>query len=305
LFMSRTLRGQLPGMAFHITARVQAKQPLFEKHESVIERIIIDGVRSSDARLLSATVMPNHFHVVLRQGARPLGWVMQPIMRRIALRVQKLCEVEDHVFGAPYFSAPIENADYARAAIIYTNSNPVRAKICDDPAAYLHSTHRRLMTPDADATAYLDTRDVLELFADHPGLSIDELRVSYLACMQWRLEKDVYDDLEIPFDKPCPKTRHGDRHFATRFVALAVAQRKPTKDLRDRAIEILKEIDATTSIELLRRRTLPRRLVEMRDQLIAGLLQARYRGKAIAAYFGISESAVSKIATRLRYGPIS
>ena len=295
----------MPGMAFHITARTQSRVDFFKGREGTIERMILDGVRTSDATLLSHTVMPNHFHIMLRQGARPLGWIMHPIMRRIALYVQRACGAEDHVFGARFFSAAIETATYARTAIVYTNINPVRAKICRDAAEYLHSSHTRLALPGPDDTYYGDLRSILELFADEPNMNIEDLRDAYLRHAQWRLQKDVHDELKIPYDVPCPAARHGDRHFSTRFVALPVRPRKPAKDLRDRAIEILSDIDDTISIDALRQRTLPRFLARVRHQLIAGLLQAHYRGKAIAAFLRISESAVSKVATQLRYAAIS
>ena len=298
--MSRTLRSQMPGLAFHITARTQSKLPYFKNRlESVVERIIIEGITSSDATLLAYIVMPNHFHIVLRQGSRTLGWVMHPIMRRISLAVQRTHDIEGHVFERRYFSVACEDADYLRNAIIYTNLNAKRAKLCDDPSAYRWSSHVRFCEspPDSDSWYF---RDALKLFGNDRCRTEDDVVAAYKNFVDWRIERDACDvDTQTP--PPAPPTELGDRHFADRFIALPRHWRRPNKDLRDKAKELLFEVDSACEISCLRRRTLPRALTTVRRQVIAGLLQGGYQGSCIANFFRVSDSLVSAIATGLRY----
>jgi hypothetical protein len=247
-------------------------------------------------------VMPNHFHLIVRQGARPLGWVMQPIMRRVALFVQRTTGAEDHVFGSRFFSCVIETPEYLRTSIVYANLNPQRAKLCNDPGEYMHSSHHRLLSDCDVVIDGIHAEMALRLFADKPASNINELRAAYLAHAKWRVEKDAADDLDIPYDVPPPRTREGDRYYMKSFIAVPVNPRRFKMDLRDKALEILEEIGGNLTIEELRRRTLPRSFAAIRCQLIAGLLMYGCRGKAIAEFLRISESAVSKVATALRYG---
>src|SRR5690606_3438891 len=63
--MGRRLRSQLPGVPFHVTARVQGHGPLFSGLERVIGARIVAAPRRSDATLLAFAVMPNHLHALL------------------------------------------------------------------------------------------------------------------------------------------------------------------------------------------------------------------------------------------------
>jgi len=301
--MSRTIRAQMPGIAFHIVARTQFKEPWFKGGlESRVENILLEGVATSDAIRLSHCVMPNHFHLVLRQSSRPLGWIMQPIMRRIALAVQYTFGVEGHVFERSFRSTACETAGHLRHAIVYNQLNPTRAKICGNPEDYGWSSHVRYLTDDADGSCAIEVLHTLKLFGHAPNEGRHQLRANYLKYVQWRIEKDKHDDAGIPFDVPEPETAAGDQYFADNFCALPLQTRPPLRDLRDKALDLLEQIDASINIDELRRRHLSRRLSAVRDQLIAGLLQAGYRGKSIADYLRVSESKVSAIATKMRYG---
>src|SRR5687767_3318846 len=97
--MSRATRQYINGGVFHITARTQGKRPWFtQRLRGVVVEIIVKGVALSDAKLLAYAVMPNHFHMVVVQGGMTLGTVMQPIMRRIALLIQRSRKCSGHVF---------------------------------------------------------------------------------------------------------------------------------------------------------------------------------------------------------------
>ena len=293
----------MPGAAFHITARTQGKEPWFKPIiRAQIEEIIIEGIATSDATLLAHTVMKNHFHIVLKQGSRPLGWIMQPIMRRTALLVQRFVGMEGHVFERKYRSHLCWNPDYLRRAIVYTHLNPVRAHICQAPEDYLWSSHLQLTTSSDMGDGAITVRDILKLFANDANASPEQLRDDYLNYVAWRLKKDMHDAAGIPFGTPEPESRAGDKHYMECFCSVPVPPRALLMDLRDKAMGLLLEIDSTTSIERLRVRTLPRRLCAVRKQLIAALLQIGYRCKCIADFFRVSDTLVSAIATEMRYG---
>lgn len=130
--MDRLFRIQHPGSAFHIIARVQGRRPWFQDElEPAITSIIVRGVASSGAALIGHTVSPNHLHIVLVQGPRPLGCTMQPILRRIALLVQKRFNVQGHVFERRFDSVCCSNPFDLLAAIQHTHCDPTNALLCD------------------------------------------------------------------------------------------------------------------------------------------------------------------------------
>ena len=85
--MGRTRRPHLPGVPFHLVARAQGKAPLFIGLEATVARMVREQVERTGGQLLSYAIMPNHLHIVYVQGVQPLAAFMQPLLRRLALRV--------------------------------------------------------------------------------------------------------------------------------------------------------------------------------------------------------------------------
>ena len=300
--MSRVLRPQLPGVAFHITARTQGKQPWFDEGlRNAVERHIREGVASSDARLLAYIVMPNHFHIVLRQGMRPLGWIMQPIMRRIALSVQRRHQLQGHVFERRFRSIACNDAEYLRNAIVYTHLNAQRAGL--SPAYRWSSAvlYERGVSRDVCDVA---VTFALRLFADAPTDSDIMLRAAYARYLAWRMARDNAIATGKIHLVAKPRFAAGDAHFAQSFCSLPDAPCVPRRDLRDEAIKILHGISLDVDIDDLRGRGLTHHQSELRRELIAALLQKRYAGRKIANFFCVSDSTVSRIATQMRYAPL-
>ncbi|HUG38980.1 MAG TPA: transposase [Longimicrobiales bacterium] len=142
LHMGRSFRPNLPGGTFHLTSRLQGREALFTP---ALRTRFVAAMRAqvahSDVALLAYVIMPNHFHLVLQQGDAPLFRFMQPLLRRVALMVQRRHRREGHVFERRYRDNPCGDADHLRNAIVYTHLNPVRARLCDEAGAYPWSSH--------------------------------------------------------------------------------------------------------------------------------------------------------------------
>ena len=300
--MSRTIRPYIRGVAFHLTARTQGRQPWFDDRiRDDVANIIKEGIAASDARLLAWAVMPNHFHLVLQHGARPLGWIMQPIMRRVSLKVQRAHGIEGHVFERRFRSYPCADASYLRNAIVYTNLNPKRAGLCSDGASYKWCSYSAFMTTILRSDSPEALIDALRLFATTPRAEPEQIIADYQSYVAWRIEKDRCDDVDELCMTAEPKSAGGDAFFAQRFCSLPGTIIRPTRDLRDRAREVLAEIEPAMSLSDLHGARLPRSLRAIRRQLVASLLQAGYRGRSIATFLRVSDSAVSQVASQMRY----
>lgn len=300
--MSRTIRPYLRGVAFHITARTNGGA-WFEQCEARIERIIIDGVRSSDARLVAHTVMPNHFHIVLRQGSRPLGWVMQPIMRRAALCAQRTHARQGHIFERPFRSHACGTPDYLRRAIVYTHLNPHRAGLCDPLGIYPWCSQRG--PGDNDFCDAFDAAFVIPLFARAADATLSESLDDYHAYVRWRLQRDAAKVGIAPvFNEIEPVASGGDAYFHKHFGLLGGPIDSGLPDLRDQAKRVLAAIDDQVCLADLRQSYLGRAHAAVRKQLIAALLQAGYRVVAISRFLCVSETTVSKVGSEIRYASL-
>lgn len=297
-------------MVFHLVSRLHGREPLFvpglrEDVSALIRRMI----GRTDAGLLAYCVMPNHLHVLLRQGRSTLGSVMQPLLRRVALRVQAVHGLEGTVFERRYRDRLCASPDHVREALMYVHLNPYRAGLCTRDLDYLATTHGAYL-PGADPTDHgIDPADqvvVLQLFGQNDGRSRDDLCGDYLSWLDWRLRQKS-DDLvagESPgrldgMPDPGPGNRAWWRHFGPAIRAVEKPERAPLPDLRDFVVTHIGTLEAKYTLDQLRGSWLPRDAARSRARLVRAAARRGYRTGTLADFFGISPSAVSTA----RYAP--
>jgi hypothetical protein len=86
--------------------------------------------------------MPNHYHLILEideltlsSGLQKLnGWYAQAFNRRHGF--------SGHLFQGRFHSAPVESDSHLLELARYVPLNPVRARLCDDPADWPWSSYR-------------------------------------------------------------------------------------------------------------------------------------------------------------------
>jgi putative transposase len=303
--MSRVLRSQCPGGIFHITARTQGKQEWFVPElRSHIAEVLIDGVCSAGAYLIAYAIMPNHYHLLLAQSTRTLGWMMKPVNQRVALMLQRFHKIDGHVFGQRFFSKQCDDANYVRTAIMYTHHNPVKAGLCASVGDYAWTSHGAFHRP-RESQSPIAVGEVLQFFqcALNAPRDVDVARSCYLQHMDWWSRKKKAELAKQDFTEPAPRSRGGDQYFSERYATPSPAlARPPERDLRDAAILLLGRMAPQVDIELLRRSYGGRKAVELRNQLIAALSSQNYRGNSIANYFRVHPSVVARLNSAIRWG---
>ena len=307
--MGRKTRSNLPGAFFHITTRMQnGLPPLTANLRSSARTLLLEEAARSDVTLLACCIMPNHLHIVLRQGADPLRKFMQPLLRRLALRVHWQCRSVGHVVERRYRDTHCADVEHLRFAIAYTHLNPVRKKLCANCSDYAWSSHFSYTTEDAAADVASDLG--LRLFAPSDNASAVDMRASYSAFLEWRiyrdaLEKAAENEAASPPYRRRPCTVGGDRFWGARFTAqgngatelscdhdAAPSHRRP--DLRDVALGILQHRNAEPAdLDFVRSRYGGRRYVELRREIISQATLHGYRGCEIASFLRISPASVS------------
>jgi hypothetical protein len=301
--MGRKWREQARGVAFHITGRTL--DHWFEgKVAASAEQVLLKGIATSDALLLAHIVMPNHFHVVIRSGLRPLGWIMQPIMRRLALLVNQTQRRRGPVFEGRFRSHPCDSADHLRRAIVYVHNNALRKGLCEDVFEYAWQSHAWYCGRRTANVPSLDVSTGLSLFLNDPAAHQSDLRRDYLSHFTWRVEKDRCDRVGVPCANREPEARAGDAYFRDHFVVRLPARATMRLDLRDYAGVILSRIAPAIELDALRRPYLSRDLTRIRRELICALIQHGYQGRKVANLFRISDAVVSLCASQIRYAEL-
>lgn len=296
--MPRTTRPYHPGSAFHIVSRTQGQEHWFvDDLKDTIAEILLTGSASAGARTLAFAVMSNHFHLLLFQGAEPLGWTMQPILRRIALLVQKTQKRQGHIFERRYRAKLCHDNEHLPNAILYIHRNPVAANICRQPSEYRWSSSRAFEGGAPPGLLCVD--DGLRAFDVNGGSSIVTLREIYEA----RLARTSDAEMASYWDWFAQRI-HRRNSRGQSIPNSPHMDRATLRDLRDVAKRILFSIDPKMDIQLVRSRYGGANIVAVRTQVIAALLQRRYTGAAIARYMRISQATVSKVRSAMRWGSL-
>jgi REP element-mobilizing transposase RayT len=301
--MARALRPHLPGVPFHLTARLQGRAPLFCGVEHTVARLLGEHSAEAGGDLLAYVVMPNHLHAVFVQGTLPLSRFMQPLLRRLAILVHSRHRSEGHAFQRRFFSTPCTDPEYLRNSIMYVHLNPVRAGYCREPGQYSWSSH--LSYGAVTRWAHTGPACGLRLFAAERASSPCEAHSNYRAFLEWRVGMDALlgrsrcksasEILERP------GTMAGDEYWVDRFgwpctggAEHQVPRRRPVIDLRDLALRLTRACDPPMDLDLLRSGKRTRSLVSFRRDFIVQARSRGHRNRAIARFLNVSDATVSR-----------
>lgn len=312
--MPRTTRTYAPGVAFHVVAVTQGRERWFVGE--VADRIADDIDIASNAaghRVLARTVMPNHFHIILKHGTEPLAWMMQRVMQRAAMMVTLKHGHEGHVFKSRYWAEPIPSPVYLRRAIIYTHENPVKAGLCQDSSDYPWSSHNQY----ADlATAGVSTDssfvDGLMVFADDK-IDVSSAFVNYSRFVEFCRERrrlQTPGDWLLPgtlwFDHaPCAPA--GDNYFADTYTHFNGDACKPRRyiNVQATAEQLLRRINPAVTLDDIRFSGPKSMMADTRIQLVCALITAGCRPCQIARLLNLTPSYISKLRTQMRVPAVS
>lgn len=318
--MGRTRRPYLPGAIFHLTARTLRREHLFTPPLRTLALAeVARAVPRSWCRILAVAIMSNHFHLVVQQGERPLAALMQPLLRRLALRLQQAHGLTGPIFWRHYASRPCLHPAYARNAIAYAHLNPVRAGLCKDPAAYAWTSHAiYATTTEGEIPAELDPlRPLLDpslalpLFASDYRRTPAGLRSDYLRFLDCRLAADrelagpdSSREGTEPLSRPpvlpsttawgapaTPLFASPDRSFEPHATA---APAQPHLDLADVARRALALEAPGMSMDAVRGRGGNGQRRQLRLVVMRRLHAAGFTNVKIARYLDVSETTVSR-----------
>lgn len=308
--MPRYNRPQLPGVPFHITARIQCRERLLSGVEGVVARMIQETHARSDAGLIAYAIMPNHLHIVLQQGGRPLSDYMQPLLRRIALLVRRTHGWEGHVFERRYRESACLTPDYLRNAIAYVHLNGLRAGLANSVDAYEWCSHRAFCDNHSTSDrSRMAMEDALRVFAARDDDLLTQCADNYRGFVCWRTLMDARAaDIGAATDWHAPNApcvAGGDEHWYRVYaphVRSEVEKRLPPPrrlDLRDLAVVIMRDFDPQMRLDDLRSGASTRPLLQVRRMVVIRATAVGYTGRTISRFLGISPASVSRIKSQI------
>jgi putative transposase len=200
--MARPLRICIPGGLYHLIARGNARERIVRDDLDRRHFLDIFGhvVRRFSWLCHAYCLMDNHYHLVVETPLPNLSSGMRQLNGRYAQSFNARYDRCGHVFHARYRSILVEKETYLLALCRYIVLNPVRARICSDPAGWPWSSYA--------ATA--------GLAAAEPCLSVDWLLAQFaprrrLAQQSYRAY--VAEGLAELLDRRVEGERLGDENF--------------------------------------------------------------------------------------------
>ena len=132
--MPRQPRLDASGVLQHVMARGIERRKIFwddKDRTSFLERFAVI-LEETQTQCYAWSLIPNHFHILLRTGATPLSKVMRRLMTGYAVTFNKRHKRSGHLFQNRYKSVICEEDPYLLELIRYIHLNPLRAKLVQD-----------------------------------------------------------------------------------------------------------------------------------------------------------------------------
>ena len=148
--MPRGPRLDAPGVLHHVMARGLDRQLIFrDDHDRDDFVARLAGLAETGAIGIYAwALLPNHFHLLVRTGKRPLARVMRSLLTGYAGVFNRRHRRSGHLFQNRYKSIVVEEESYLLELVRYLHLNPLRAAAVTslhDLDRYPYSGHAALV----------------------------------------------------------------------------------------------------------------------------------------------------------------
>ena len=129
--MPRAARLDAVGVLHHVMARGIEKRPIFRDdrdRDDFLRRLA--GLSKEGSWVVYAwSLMPNHFHLLVRTAALPLSRSMRRLLTGYAGAFNRKHRRSGHLFQNRYKSVVCEEEPYFLELVRYLHLNPVRARV--------------------------------------------------------------------------------------------------------------------------------------------------------------------------------
>ena len=148
-------------------------------------------------------LLPNHFHLLVRTGTKPLARSMRSLLSGYANAFNRRHRRSGHLFQNRYKSIVCEEEPYFLELVRYLHLNPLRARLVPDfpgLAQYRYSGHAALV--GTQEYLWQETGEVLGCFSARPRRA----RQQYQRFVAEGVAQGRRQDLQGPLRAPRPRT---------------------------------------------------------------------------------------------------
>jgi len=172
--MARKARIHIPGVFQHVTARGIEGRDIFadEDDRHCFLRFLDVLLTRWGHQCYAWALMPNHYHLVLRVGEQPLGFMMRQLNSTYARYFSKQHDRHGYLFQDRFKSVATQDQNYVLEMVRYVHLNPIRAGLCNDLrelASYRWTGHPAVM--GKGGTPFQDCKALLHCFAAAPTVA--------------------------------------------------------------------------------------------------------------------------------------
>jgi REP element-mobilizing transposase RayT len=191
--LPRRPRVDHPGAFHHVIVRGVDRRDIFRDDADRIaycERLSL--VLPEDGAICVAwALMPNHAHLAVRTGPRPLARVMQRVGTRYGRYFNERYGRVGYLFQGRYHAIAVADDAYLMTLVRYVHANPLRAGLVasvDELDRYPWTGHAALVGCAA-AAPFHDTREALRLFDENEAVARASLR-SLMHCTDQTMDAE-------------------------------------------------------------------------------------------------------------------
>jgi REP element-mobilizing transposase RayT len=165
--MPRESRLDAPGALHHIIARGIERKAIFRDdrdRDDFLERLG-RNLEESRTPCYAWSLLPNHFHLLLRTGATPISMVMRRVLTGYAIDYNQRHHRHGHLFQNRFKSILCQEDRYLLELVRYIHLNPLRAGIIENLKSlgrYSYCGHSRVL--GKCGSNWQDTDYILGLF---------------------------------------------------------------------------------------------------------------------------------------------
>ncbi len=172
--MPRQSRIDTPGALHHIIARGIERGKIFQDNQDRFDFIKNLGsiLEQTETTCYAWSLIPNHFHLLLRTGMVPIATVMRRILTGHAVRFNRRHKRHGYLFQNRYKSILCQEDTYLLELIRYIHLNPLRAKLVDNLNQldkYPFSGHSVIM--GKKERPWQECDEILRYFAKRKGIA--------------------------------------------------------------------------------------------------------------------------------------
>ncbi len=195
--MARPPRLHVPEGLYHVLARGNNRQRIFRQpadYRFYLGRLARLLPRT-ETRCYAYCLMPNHLHLLLEPGPRPLSRLMQPLQLSYSLYFNRQYRHVGHVFQGRYMAILCQRDAYLLELVRYLHLNPVRAGLAKRPEAWSWSSHRAYLEGTGSPVP-LQVQPVLGHFGKDPRRARSAFRDFVREGMALGHREELYETLE-------------------------------------------------------------------------------------------------------------